>query len=151
MDSASRCPPPLGQPTPARRATSRTCLRARVAHTAHSPHDWIEFLSEKGPLRRLLAPETTCDRRTKLGSGRPCDELRAAAAVTKPGGTTLTEERSVHEHVTADREARMHLVARTARVARFDENHRSGDARHDAVTRGEVPACGGGAGLKRGN
>jgi hypothetical protein len=54
LDSASRCPQPLGQPAPARRVAISTHVRARVAHTAHSPHDdRIEDFSEKGPLRAV--------------------------------------------------------------------------------------------------
>jgi hypothetical protein len=152
LDSASRCPQPLGQPAPAGRASRSVLLRARVAHTAHSPHDdRIVDFSERGPLRRVLDPEKRRDRRTKLGGGPPRDELAAAAAVTKPGRAALTEERAVNEHGAADREALTHLVSRTARVARLDEDHRAADAGHDAVARREVPARGGGAGLKRGN
>jgi protein gp37 len=48
LDSASRCPPTLGQPAPARRVTLSAHLRARVAHIPHSPHhDRILNCSEK--------------------------------------------------------------------------------------------------------
>ena len=50
LENASRCPPPLGQPAPARRAPLSSRVRARVAHIAHSPHhDRILDFSEKAP------------------------------------------------------------------------------------------------------
>jgi hypothetical protein len=39
LDSASRCPPPLGQPAPEAETHAGSLPRARVAHIAHSPHD----------------------------------------------------------------------------------------------------------------
>jgi len=48
LENASRFPPPLGQPAPARRAPLSYRVRARVAHIHHSPHhDRILDLSEK--------------------------------------------------------------------------------------------------------
>src|SRR5580658_8663214 len=63
LDSATRCPPPLGQPAPEAKTQAGSVPRARVAHIAHSPHRyWFVSSAEKTAESALELSRTATSR-----------------------------------------------------------------------------------------
>jgi protein gp37 len=69
LDSAARCPPPLGQPAPGTETQTGGATEARVAHIAHSPDRYrFGFVSEKTAdgeqkLSRTATPRASAKRK----------------------------------------------------------------------------------------